>query len=76
MDRYGFWMGQAGNSTYDRNVVPGIWFASLGASQGELLRRSDDQVFGMQQVGDSMVIDVAPEPGSRAYAWRFTPIVG
>jgi hypothetical protein len=75
VDRYGFWMGQAGNSTYERNVVPGIWFAPLGANQGELLRRSDDQVFGMQQVGDSMVVDVAPEPGSRAYTWRFTPVV-
>ena len=51
VNRYGFWMGQAGNSDYPKNTKLGIWYAPLGARHGVLVRRTNDWVLGFVSRG-------------------------
>jgi hypothetical protein len=78
VNRYGFWMGQAGNSFYPRGVTLGVWYAPVGGAHGVLVRRTDDFVFGITTVGRSVEVAVATpgyDGGRRTeYLWRFTPI--
>jgi hypothetical protein len=78
VNRYGFWMGQAGNSFYPRDVTLGVWYAPVGGAHGALVRRTDDFVFGITTVGRSVEVEVAA-PGykggaQKEYLWRFTPV--
>ncbi len=78
VNQYGFWMGQAGNSDYPKNVKLGIWYAPLGARHGVLVRRTNDWLLGFASHGRSVDVKVATPLGSQGgtknYLWRFTPV--
>ncbi len=76
VNRYGFWMGQAGNSFYGKGVTLGVWYAPIGATHGVLLRRTNDFVWGIAAVGTSVDVEVSPQGYSsstqKEYLWRFS----
>ena len=78
LDRYGFWMGQAINSIYDRGVTAGIWLAPLGYSHGVLIRRATGNIWSIQASGTVMNVYLRPDwpSGPRNVLWRFTAVPG
>ena len=78
VNRYGFWMGQDGNSHYPKGVKLGIWYAPPGADTAVLVRPTDDFVFSITSPGRSVDVRVQTPPGLKGnfknYLWRFTPI--
>ena len=73
----GFWLGQDSDSFYSNSRVRlGVWFAAIGASQGQLVKATQGSVWAMRSDGDAMDVYLSPEwrTGNPAdQLWRFTP---